>query len=264
METKNNSYVTAQGDIVAERDINVGDSMIAQNVKNMENIFNSNSTTNIYMGLSTQQYEQLRKDILSEVKEILEQRGKENVVFPDRDVFIPAMQTLTNKFEREDIRKMFTKLLANSMDRNKKQKVHPSFIEIIKNMNSLDAILFKKLLKLNVGYIKVINPNIGIKETNKVFIDSLPQWYMNINIEGYNMFDISTSLINLDRLGVIDLMFDRTAGNEGYDALEKSKDLVNVLVKYQNIYDDKELEIRSTHSIINLTEYGKNLAEICL
>lgn len=264
MKTERNSQITAQGDIISEGNITVGDSMIAQNIKNMENIFNTNNTTNIYMGLSNQQYEQLMKEILLEVEKILEQKGKENVVFPDRDVFIPAMQTLTNKFEREDIRKMFTKLLANSMDKNTKEKVHPSFVEILKNMNSLDAALFKKLLEKKKGYIKAINPNIGIKGTNNVFVDALPEWYVDIKINGYNMFKISTSLVNLNRLGIIELMFDRTAGNEGYDILEKSQDLENILENYQRFHKDKDLELISTKSIINITEYGKELAQVCL
>lgn len=264
MKTDNNNEIVAQRDIITEGNLNVGDSMIAKNVKNMENIFNSNNITNVYMGLSSQQYEQLTKEILQEVTVILEQREEKNIVYPNRDIFIPAMQTLTNKFEREDIRKMFTKLLANSMDKNTKEKVHPSFIEVLKNMDSLDATLFKKLLEKKDEYIKVINPNIGIIGTNRVYIDALPEWYIGLKLNNYDMFNISTSLVNLNRLGLIDLMFERTAGLEEYDILEKNQDLINVLAKYQKLNPDKKLELRNKRSIINITEYGKKLAEICL
>ncbi len=256
-----NDQIHANGNIIAGGDIQSGDKIIEKNIENMNAVFNTN---NYYVGLSPQQYEELTQDILSKVKYMLEKKEKEDIIIPDRDIFIPAMQILTNKFEREDIREMFIKLLSNSMDKKTKEKVHPSYVDILKNMDSLDAALFKKLLEKKVKYIKTINPKIAIKGTDKVFTNALPDWFVDVNIARYDMFQISKSLINLDRLGIIELMYDRTAGTDGYDILEENLNLKEILKKYQYYNQDKDLELKSTRSIINVTEYGRELAQICL
>ena len=260
-KTINNDQIYANGNIIACGNIQSGDTMIEKNIENMSTIFNTN---NYYMGLSPQQYNQLIEEILSEVKKLLEKRKKEDIIIPERDVFIPAMQVLSNKFEREDIKKMFINLLTNSMDKKTKGKVHPSYIDTLKNMDSLDAALFKKIIVKGEKYIKTINPNIGIKGTNTVFTNALPEWYVDINVTDYDMYQISKSLVNLNRLGLIELMYDRTAGTDGYNTLKEKNDLNDILRKYQEYHKDIDLELKVTKSVINVTEYGRELAEICL
>lgn len=62
------------------------------------------------------------------------------------------------------------------MDRSKEKAVHPSFVELIKQMNSLDAKLFEELSR-KTGYIKAINPNVSIKGKAQNFIDAMPEWF---------------------------------------------------------------------------------------
>lgn len=59
-------------------------------------------------------------------------------------------------------------------------------------------------------------------------------------------------------------MFDRTAGNDGYDILESSLQLLDILHGYQIRHPEQELELRSMHSIIYVNDYGKQFAKACL
>lgn len=256
------NVLQANENMIALGDIQSGDRIIEKNIENMSTVF---STSNYYIGLSQQQYNQLVQDILSQVKCLLEERGKENIVIPNRDVFISAMQSLLIKFERDDIKKMFINLLVNSMDKSTKENVHPSYVDILKNMDSLDALLFKKLIEKRVKYIKAIKPNIFINETNRILLNVLPEWYTDVKIPGYDMFQLSTHLVNLDRLGIITLIFDRTAGDEKeYKILEQSDELLDVLNNSRRLHEDITLKLGSTACVICISDYGQELARICL
>lgn len=174
----------------------------------------------------------------------------------------PTLEALKYTFDEESLRNMYVNLLASSMDSRMDKVVHPSYVDIIRQLNSFDAILFK-LLSSKRGYIKALNPNIGIKETDKVYIDSMPEWFIEVSPE-FDIFQTSASLVRLSKLGIIELMFDRTAGKDGYESLKKADSLTEILQKYQTINPAEELEIKSTESVIYVNEYGKQFAKVCL
>jgi len=191
-------------------------------------------------------------------KNIPEERRKT----PDPEMAVPLMQALSYTAHNETLREMYLNLLANSMDSSKEKDVHPSFVGLIKQMNSLDAKVFDKLTSIK-GYQKAINPNISIKTNRKTFIDATPEWFVGWVIPNYNIFDISSSLIRLSKFGLIELMFDRTAGKDLYDILKSHKDLNNILNRYQVANPNLELEITAINSIIYVNEYGKQFKNAC-
>lgn len=207
----------------------------------------------------TYQYklECFKDDLYNQIDKIPEQYIRE----PDITIAGPTLESLKYIFDEQALREMYVKLLASSVDSRKNSIVHPSYVEIIKRMNSYDAKLFKYLASCR-GYIRTINPNIGIKGTNKIFIDTMPEWY--IVWEDDNIFQTSASLVRLSKLGVIELMYDRTAGDEGYEMLENSDALKTILKQYQSKNMDKELEIITTKSILYVNDYGKQFATACL
>lgn len=182
---------------------------------------------------------------------------------PDPEIAVPLMQALTYTAQNEILREMYLNLLANSMDIDKEKDVHPSFVELIKQMNSLDAKVFDKLVSVK-GYQKAINPNISILEKNQFFIDATPEWFLGWIIEGYNIFDVSSSLIRLSKFGLIELMFDRTAGNDGYQILKEHQALIEILNKYKQTNLQLQLGITATESIVYVNEYGKQFNNACV
>ena len=73
-------------------------------------------------------------------------------------------------------------------------------------MNPFDAVLFR-FLASNRGYIKAINPDVGIKGTNQVYVDAMPEWYIDWD-DSADVFQISASLVRLSKLGLIELLLD--------------------------------------------------------
>lgn len=174
----------------------------------------------------------------------------------------PTLEALKYSYDEEKLREMYVSLLASSMDSRKDTIVHPSYVQIIQQMNSFDATLFK-FLASNHGNIKVINPNIRIKGTKTVYVDAMPKWYIDWD-ENEDVFQVSAALIRLSKFGLIELLYDRIAGTEGYDKLESSPKLNKILKSYQETLPAQELELSVTRSVLYVNDYGKQFAKSCL
>jgi len=194
---------------------------------------------------------------------------------PEPEIAVPLVQALAYTAQNETLREMYLNLLANSMNTDKEKDVHPSFVELIKQMNSLDAKVFAKL-SIERGYQKVINPRIAIlkykfdffNETkssdNFYFLNAMPEWFIGWTIEGYDIFDVSSSLVRLSKFGLIDLLSEQTAGEDGYQRLKENKELINILDRYKQVQSGLELEMRVIKSLVYINEYGKQFKNACM
>lgn len=72
----------------------------------------------------------------------------EKIVSPEPYVAVPAIQAISYSMNSEKLRNMYANLIANSMNIDEKEKVHPAFVEVIKQLSPLDAtnlnLIFKK------------------------------------------------------------------------------------------------------------------------
>jgi len=207
-------------------------------------------------------WEQIEKVIEEGIEKRLEKIPESNRKSPEPEIAVPAIEALRYTAQNETLREMYLNLLGNSMDNRKKNIVHPSFVDLIKKMNSLDAKVFEKI-STNTNYQKIFNPTIAIKGTGKYFRDATPKWYTGWKIENYNEFDVSASIVRLSKFGLIELMFDRTAGKEDYSEIKNSEFIMNQLNTYKIINPNKEIEIAGTKSIFYLNEFGKQFKSGC-
>lgn len=208
-------------------------------------------------------WEKIEEVVTNGVEERLAKIPDEQRKAPDPEIAVPLMQALTYTAQNETLREMYLNLLANSMDTNKEKDVHPSFVELIKQMNSLDAKVFERLASAK-GYQKAINPNISITEKGQTFMDATPEWFVGWTLPEYTIFDISSSLIRLSKFGIVELMFDRTAGKDTYETLKSHTDLTEILGKYQLANPSLKLAITATNSILYVNEYGKQFKNACI
>lgn len=77
----------------------------------------------------------------------------ENIVEPKLSTLGPALESSKYYFEEEDLRNMFAKLVASSMNSDKQPRIHPSFTQIIQNMSDIDAKFIKYLKDNNLNDI---------------------------------------------------------------------------------------------------------------
>lgn len=140
--------------------------------------------------------------------------------------------------------------------------MHPSYVEIIRKMNRLDALVFEKL-SVERGYIKAVNPHISISGTNMFISGALPEWYLGWTIESYDEFAISASLVRLSKFGIIDLMYDRSVDKGDYSELERTPFLDKMLAGHTFFHPNDSLEITTTKCVVFVNEYGKQFREAC-
>jgi len=207
-------------------------------------------------------WEQIEMIVEDGVKKKFEKIPEERRKSPEPEIAVPLLQALTYTAQNETLREMYINLLANSMDRDKEKVVHPSFVEIIKQMNTLDAKVLEKLAE-NLYYQKIINPTIGIKNEAKFIGNALPDWYLGWTIDGYSEFDVSASLVRISKFGLIELMLGRTAGTEGYAELKNTQYLIDKLNIFKITNPNLELEIIGTDSVVYVNEYGKQFKSAC-
>lgn len=208
-------------------------------------------------------WEQIEEVVENGVKEKFEKIPNERRKSPEPEIAVPLIQALSYTAQSETLRAMFINLLANSMDIEKEKVVHPSFVGIIKQMNSLDAKVFYKLSSKE-GYQKILRPSISLKGQAKFIVGAAPEWYIGWCIDGYNEFDVSASLIRLSKFGLIELMLDRTAGEQGYAELMNNPFLIRILEDNKITYPTLELEIDGIQSLVYVNEYGLQFKNACL
>ncbi|SHK26440.1 DUF4393 domain-containing protein [Xylanibacter ruminicola] len=207
-------------------------------------------------------WEKIEDYVEKEVQKRLEKVPEERLKSPDPEIAVPLLQSLTYTAQNETLREMYIALLANSMDKGKENIVHPSYVEIIKKMNRLDALLFEKLSEES-GYRMIVNPRISISGTNKFIAGVLPEWYLGWTIEEYDEFSISASLVRLSKFGIIDLMYDRSINGADYQGLWHTPFTEKMLEAQKFLRPYDSLEITATNSVVFVNDYGKQFRQAC-
>ena len=70
---------------------------------------------------------------------------------------------------------MFGKLLASSFDKNKEHQIHPSFVSIIQQLNSLDAEILVMIKSADsLPYAKFF----GVHEKNRTLTPFIPDMFL--------------------------------------------------------------------------------------
>ena len=212
---------------------------------------------------------------LSEFKRELENKvnqiPKEHFEEPTISKVGPALEASKYYFEEEEIRSMFANLIASSMDSRKVNEVYPSFSEIIKQMNKLDAENLKIIYESIESCAKICQINLPV---NKGGFRSI---FTNLFIENESNNDydaISSSLSNLSRLGLIEIDYGKWFTNkDAYKPFENTK-LFRDTIKTQIAYNSQhQLSLNDPEAykppkivkgIVSITPYGAAFCRICL
>ena len=207
-------------------------------------------------------YPQLREDLLSALRKDLEKEvykiKTENICIPTAKILIPALENASIT-EESDLRTMYAKLIAKDMDKSTKEQVHPSFVEIINNMNAHDAKLFMKIAKIN-NNIPIAHVKIGYDD--KIFLDILPHYFSTL-FDDFDPWKASISIENLSRLGLFDIS---VLGLKSFDysSMERHPFVLNAFKVLKQYHPDKNLKINVDPHAISISDFGKRFARACL
>jgi hypothetical protein len=202
-------------------------------------------------------YDRIGTWLQGELEHRLSSVNVEDIINPKMSIVGPAVEALRFMDEESELRKLFAQLIASSMDKKSTSFVHQSFVEVIKNLSTVDALLLKQLTVTKALYmvkVKHRNPKDN-KAYNLVKVWKLPKpLQMTVGIQ--------SSIINLQRLGLIEqqedlreldqLQFDSYLGTKSYQSFLKEIDAKGFIVNSIQ----KQMFTR--------TYFGQNFCKYCM
>ncbi|OWF71984.1 hypothetical protein B4903_22605 [Yersinia frederiksenii] len=92
-------------------------------------------------------YDKIKDFVSTKVAEKLKDVPPENLISPKANVAGPALEALRYIGHDESLSNLYANLLASSMNKDTANSTHPSFVDIIKQLTSDEAKLFKLFFK---------------------------------------------------------------------------------------------------------------------
>lgn len=201
-------------------------------------------------------YERTKKLLAEKLKDV----PPEKIVPPENYVAVPALQQISYCFDSEELRDMYANLLSVSMQEDKKWKIHPAFVDIIKQLTPDEAKLLKVLPRSIFRYHPIID--VQIEHPNNNGHQQLLSNYSNI-AEGVCEYpeNICAYLENLDRLKLIKLDSGTHLTNKApYETLKQSQIIKNITSRPLTDGDTYAFN----EGIFSLTSFGLNFVNTCV
>ena len=195
------------------------------------------------------------KDIVTEVSNIPIDQIQE----PKLSVLGPALEASKYYIDDEELRSLFAKLIAASMDNSKNEVLQPAFVEIIKQMSPIDA---KNLINLYDIKDKQ-NPIVSIileSKDSKNYKEVFDHFYIE-NIGNISHVRVASSLLNLKRLGLIEINYGVFLSDKNRYLSYENHPIIN---QFKNEYNDDLHSIKLKKGLIKITNFGMDFCKICI
>ena len=194
-----------------------------------------------------------------DLKKKTEDIPAENLQVPPVAIAGPILEALRYAYDEEQLREMYENLLASSMDTRIISHTHPSFVYAISQMSSFDARMIAEI----ADYIQLRCARITfeIKGTDNIYSNGMPKYFVAELLKLGDPYDISASITNLQRLGLIDVEHDPLL-NTNYDELACYPYVQN----RKKEFDSRGLptEIKLEELVLCLNDYGYQFVTVCL
>lgn len=150
----------------------------------------------------------------------------QNRVPSQPSISVPVLQNVQRSFEQKEIYEMYSNLLASASDKTKTNLVHPSFPDIIAQLDSLDAVILDKGKSDFLSYYFLVFRN----ERGIMLNLSEPFCFIDGYEDSYTQ--ITSSLVNLQRLGLI-YKLPNLSSDPPIKIKKIKNDLVDLLIKFR-------------------------------
>lgn len=211
----------------------------------------------------------------NEISENINEIPEENIVNPRESIVMNAMEGARNSLEEDSIREMYAKLIASACDSRKQSDLHPSYVEIVKQLSPNDAKLLEQLRVLDktpsVEYFTSPHDGGEIDLSSNFVLPFVQNYLQTVN-----------GLENLIRLNLVTFAKGRLlVDSKVYTSFESpalklsvvndaGKFLTKVAADQQkniNINDSaynpvNGIELRKSY--VEITSYGKSFVRICI
>lgn len=204
---------------------------------------------------------------LAETKKLLEIKlndvSPELIESPEPYIAVPAIQYISYCMNNEILRDMYANLLANSMNKVVKGGVHPSFVEIIKQLSPDEAKILRTI------YSCTVVPTISLRYVNEkgaglIIVKDFSIIGEKSNCE--NPYDTQKYFDNLSRLGLIEGMngLSTLTKKSLYDPLKSHIYIKEKMQIPQEYISSGYIKPQLEESFFRITSFGSSFCSICL
>lgn len=193
---------------------------------------------------------------------------KDQLTEPPLNIVGPTLEAAKYHLENEDIRMLFAQLIASSMDSSKQDLVHPSFVEIIKQLSPFDAKILSYIIENDYPIASIIayesSENSKFSRSSTTLAeDIMPFPEMNLG----NCHYYCSAIQNLERLSIIKVDLGKNyTDTERYTSLDAHPILHEYIAEYGNQENYPELAGRAIElkrGVWDFTVYGSIFIDCC-
>ncbi len=196
--------------------------------------------------------------IQKELQEQLSSVPPDQIIEPQQFIFVPAIEAFSYSYDSEELKSLFLNLLVKSMQKEYENKVHPAFVEIIKQLSPLDACILKKISDLE--FWPIIDIHYEDKKDEKIG-GVLRRNITCIDDQDHANDLVSMALDNLERFK----LFNAKGGlpdNPVYTSITSSKHYTSLFATLEE--SNPSLNLEPFYRGIEFSDFGKSFAAICL
>lgn len=209
--------------------------------------------------------ERIEEWMQERVAKKLEDKDQETITSPNLSIAGPTVEALRFRGHEAEISEMFANLMANDMVINTKSKVHPTFVEAIKEITPLDAKLFAACVDLAPAPVAgfAIKTEGAQGDSMQVFPfsdDIIQKASLGRTIE---ISEWQVCVENLQRLGLVRLENDAWLTSEVATTWYKEAEEHKIAKELRSILpENKSLIVKK--GILIVTQMGKDFSSVAL
>lgn len=200
---------------------------------------------------------------IDETKKLLAQKlenvDPDKIVEPEAYVAVPAIQAISYSMNSNELRDLYANLLAKAMNSDTKDLVHPSFVEIIKQMSPIDAQIFTQIMVAAIRPLISINVRVSPSTLSQHPFEENCSW-----ITDYSLGQCRTSFDNLCRLGLIQIPYGSSySDKKHYDPVKANPYFIHAENECKNKLN-KDESITYTEKYIKVNDLSELFYKICV
>lgn len=194
---------------------------------------------------------------------------EEDRVEPQLHIVGPTMESLKYNIMDDDLAELFSNLLVSDMDMRTQNLCTPAFVKVIEQLSPADARVFKAVFNEcakaeTIPICKVDLCKID-DEKRKIRKKYLPLYLVGIEVDGLNPNDVSKSLQNLERLGLLTIDFLKWSGNdEVYNKLIDNSYIESLKAWANQATGDYFVAKVEDKGLLELNDFARDFARVCL
>ena len=182
-----------------------------------------------------------------------------------------SLESIPYTISNEELYNLYANLLAKAMYADTKESVHPSFVEIIKQLSPADALVLKEFATSKKP-IAAAMFSILLRVKGLHILGQSPEEHsflelaFDIQLPNLSEQQIRISIDNLKRLGLISLLDFSLSGESAY-AFAKSTELYSkVKDEFAKLNQSETLAetITTKEKALSLTPIGELFCKICI